>query len=381
MVHSARILSLGALAPVNLDYTFILPLLAWFEKTAADLPWRRSHNPYHVWLSEIMLQQTQVATVIPYYEHFLERFPTIEALANAPQDDLLKQWEGLGYYSRARNLQAAARQIMDAYNGELPCTAAALQNLKGIGRYTAGAIASIAFGESVPVLDGNVIRVFSRLFDIDEDVTLRATQKTLWQLADSLMSHVPADRAGDYNQALMELGRRVCKPRKPTCHICPIADCCGAKANDVQNQRPVKSPKTAIPHYDVTCGLIYNNRGELLIAKRRDEDLLGGLWEFPGGKVEAGETLEECLTRELYEELGIRVQIGNFYLRVKHAYTHFRITLHAFECGYDPADGNPACHQCADWQWVAVADLKNFAFSRADRKIIESLHDRSNRLF
>lgn len=363
-----------------MESAFILPLLDWFERTAADLPWRRSRNPYHIWLSEIMLQQTQVATVIPYYDRFLQRFPTIEALATAAQDDLMKQWEGLGYYSRARNLQAAAQQVMRDFAGNLPQTATELQTLKGIGRYTAGAIASIAFGEAAPVLDGNVIRVFSRLFDISEDVTLAATQKRLWQRAESIIEHVPPTRAGDYNQALMELGRRICKPRNPDCHLCPVAEFCEARAKGMQNQRPIKAPKAETPHYDVTCGLIRNAKDELLIAKRRDDQLLGGLWEFPGGKVEDGESMQDCLSRELAEELGIKVEVGELYVRVKHAYTHFRITLYAFECIYDPAGGDPICHACAEWRWVTVEGLKQFAFSRADRKIIEALYEQPYRL-
>ncbi len=361
--------------------TFVPNLLAWFEQEAADLPWRRTQNPYHIWLSEIMLQQTQVSTVIPYYERFLVRFPTVHDLANAAQDDLLKQWEGLGYYSRARNLHAAAQRVVEQYSGQLPQTAAELQKLKGIGRYTAGAIASIAFGETVPVLDGNVIRVFSRLFDIEDDVARQATKNQLWRRAESLVKQVLEGHAGNYNQALMELGRRICKPRNPNCTICPIATHCEARAKGIQHQRPVKARKPPTPHYDVTCGLIWNEQDELLIAKRRDQDLLGGLWEFPGGKQEDGETLAECLVRELQEELGITVEVGDFFIRVKHAYTHFRITLHAFECRLASASSLPTCHQCADWQWVSVDDLKTYAFSRADRKVIEELHERPNQLF
>jgi A/G-specific adenine glycosylase len=359
---------------------FIPPLLAWYEQAAADLVWRRTRNPYHIWLSEVMLQQTQVATVIPYYERFLAKFPTIEALASAPQDDLLKQWEGLGYYSRARNLQTAAQQVMQEYGGKLPSTAVDLQKLKGIGRYTAGAIASIAFGEHVPLLDGNVIRVFSRLFDIAEDVSRPAVQAKFWDIAEALMSHVPAGQAGNYNQALMELGRTICKPRNPDCNRCPIAEFCLARANGTQQERPVKAAKAPTPHYDVTCGLIRNNAGQLLITKRRDQDLLGGLWEFPGGKVEGDETIEACLARELHEELGITVEVGNFFVKVQHAYTHFKITLFAFECVLASDSVEPTCYACADFRWVDESQLKEFAFSKADRKIIEELTERPRRL-
>lgn len=359
---------------------FIIPLLRWFEEQGADLPWRRSRNPYHIWLSEVMLQQTQVATVIPYYERFIAQYPTVQALANAPQDELMKQWEGLGYYSRARNLQAAAQEVVVEYGGVLPQTAAELEHLKGVGRYTAGAIASIAFGEPSPVLDGNVIRVFARLFDNAKDVSKQSVKNQFWQAAEALMQAVPIGQAGNYNQALMELGRTVCKPRNPSCGQCPVSAYCQAYANGTQSQRPVKTAKAPIPHYDVTCGLIWNEtHDQLLIAKRPADKLLGGLWEFPGGKVEAGETMEECLARELHEELGITVAVDEFFVRVQHAYTHFRITLYAFECRI--LVGEPICHACAEWRWVDQADLQQYAFSRADRKIIEYLLDRPNRLF
>ncbi|MBI5930043.1 MAG: A/G-specific adenine glycosylase [Chloroflexi bacterium] len=364
----------------NMRGDFILPLLTWYEQHAENLPWRQTRNPYHIWLSEIMLQQTQVATVIPYYERFLAKFPTIAALADAPQDDLLKQWEGLGYYSRARNLQAAAQQIIQSFDGELPQTATQLQELKGIGRYTAGAVASIAFDEHVPVLDGNVIRVFSRLFDNAEDVARPATIAKYWEMAEQLMGDVPTGQAGNYNQALMELGRTICKPRNPDCAHCPIAKFCLARANGTPNERPVKAAKAKTPHYDVTCGLIRNTKRELLIAKRRDKDLLGGLWEFPGGKVESGETLEACLARELHEEMGITVEVGEFLVKVQHAYTHFKITLFAFECVFAPTSAEPTCHECADFRWVSEERLSEFAFSKADRKIIEELNERPRRL-
>lgn len=360
---------------------FIIPLLTWFESAAAELPWRQTNHPYHIWLSEIMLQQTQVATVIPYYERFLQAFPTIKALAEAPQDDLMKQWEGLGYYSRARNLQMAAQQVMSEHGGVLPQTAAELLTLKGIGRYTAGAIASIAFSEAAPVLDGNVIRVFSRLYNIDDDVRQQRVKNAFWDRAEALMHDVPAGQAGNYNQALMELGRTVCKPKNPLCGECPVMAYCQAYANGVQTERPVKSKKAPTPHYDVTCGLIWDEQQHLLIAKRPDDKLLGGLWEFPGGKLEEGESLEDCLARELYEELGIYVDVGAMYIKVKHAYTHFKITLHAFACTLQANSPAPNCVDCADFRWVAVDELQAYAFSRADRKIIEDLLDRPNQLF
>ena len=361
-------------------YEFIPALITWFEANAAALPWRKTTNPYYIWLSEIMLQQTQVTTVIPYYERFLKQFPTVQDLATAPQDDLLKVWEGLGYYSRARNLQTAAQQVVADYNSNLPQNADELQKLKGIGRYTAGAIASIAFGEAAPLVDGNVIRVFTRLFDIDADVTQTATKNELWSMAEDFIAQVPAGKAGDYNQALMELGREICKPRNPLCAVCPVQNYCQSFAQGVQAERPVKKKKAPTPHYDVTCGLIWNESSELLITKRPDDALLGGLWEFPGGKQEPDESLPDCIARELQEELGIVVEVGDYFMQVKHAYTHFKITLHAFNCTLKPTSPEPYCHECSAWQWVKPEQLTDFAFARADRKIIAELLERPRRL-
>jgi len=356
---------------------FIPPLLDWYTQQAAALPWRENTDAYRVWLSEMMLQQTQVSTVIPYYLRFLENFPTVYDLAAAERDTVLKLWEGLGYYSRARNLHKAAQMVVNDYGGQFPSDAVTLQNLPGIGRYTAGAIASIAYNQPAPVLDGNVIRVFSRIFNIAEDVTLPATQKRLWEIAEEL---VPTERPGDYNQALMELGRTICKPRNPLCEQCPINTYCEAHQLGIEDERPIKAKKAPTPHYDVTAGLIRNAERQLLIAKRPDDKLLGGLWEFPGGKQEPGESLPDCLARELYEELNIQVEVGAYFVQVKHAYTHFKITLHVFECTYLPEGGEPECLACADWLWVDQTDLDQFAFSAADRQVIAELKARPQKL-
>lgn len=351
-------------------------LLAWYDEHAADLPWRESHDPYRVWLSEIMLQQTQVETVKPYFARFLSAFPTVEALAAAPLSDVLKLWEGLGYYSRARNLHQAAQAVVHDFGSKFPKTVEGLQQLPGIGRYTAGAIASIAFGESAPVLDGNVIRVFARLIDLADDVTQPAVKERLWKLAEE---RLPAKRPGDYNQALMELGRTVCKPRNPLCEDCPLQAHCLAFAHGTQAQRPVKRAKAATPHYDVTAGIIWNDKGQLLIAQRPLDGLLGGLWEFPGGKLEADETLSECLRRELREELAIEVEVGELFTVVQHAFTHFKITLHAFTCRY--ISGEPQTIGVRDWAWVTPDQLETYSFGKADREVIRALNERKNMLF
>ncbi|MGJ3237260.1 MAG: A/G-specific adenine glycosylase [Anaerolineae bacterium] len=354
-------------------------LLLWYDANRAELPWRGA-DAYRVWLSEIMLQQTQIDTVIPYYHRFLEAFPTIHDLARADLDQVLKLWEGLGYYSRARNLHRTAQIIADQHEGIFPQQVADLLQLPGIGRYTAGAIASIAFDQSAPVLDGNVIRVFSRWLDLNEQVNRSPVKRMLWDLAESL---VPAERAGDYNQALMELGQTICTPKNPDCERCPLQAICKAYEAGTQTERPLKKKRPTPPHYDVSAGLIRDDQGHLLIAQRPAEGLLGGLWEFPGGKQEANESLPECLQRELREELAIEVEVGALFVQVKHAFTHFKITLHAYECRYLGASGDadtPQALEVADWAWVTEDQLADYSFGKADREVIRALHERKNML-
>ncbi|MEP7292306.1 MAG: A/G-specific adenine glycosylase [Chloroflexota bacterium] len=355
---------------------FTPEILAWYDRTGAQFPWRGAHDPYRVWLSEIMLQQTQVETVKPYYARFLSAYPTVEALAAAPLDDVLKLWEGLGYYSRARNLHRAAQQVANRQNADgFPRTVDDLLTLPGVGRYTAGAIASIAFNARAPVLDGNVIRVFSRLLDLPDDVTQVSVQAKLWRVAEHWL---PDDRVGDYNQALMDLGRLICKPRTPLCAECPIRAHCLAYASGTQNERPVKAARAATPHYDVAAGIVWNTRGEILIAQRPLDGLLGGLWEFPGGKQETGETLPECLQRELREELAIEVEVGELFTKVKHGFTHFKITLHAFTCQH--VSGEPQTLGVRAFAWVTPDQFDRYSFGKADRQVIAALQNRGGML-
>lgn len=355
-------------------------ILAWYDHNAVELPWRGSGDPYRIWLSEMMLQQTQIATVLPYYERFLTQFPSVETLAAASIDTVLKAWEGLGYYSRARNLHKAAQIVTQEYNGHFPQTVGELQKLPGIGPYTAGAIASIAFDQPAAVLDGNVIRVFARLLDLEDDVTLTRVKAQLWQQAEDW---VPSERAGDYNQGLMELGQRVCTPRQPSCAECPLRSVCRAYANGTVEQRPVKAKRMPTPHYQVAAGIIRREDGQLLIAQRLNDGLLGGLWEFPGGKQEDGESLPETLKRELREELAIEVEVRSLFVRVKHAFTHFRITLHAYECQYvGPTQPytEPQTLEAQAYAWVREDELDAYSFGKADREIIRALRERRNML-
>lgn len=343
-------------------------MLAWYDRQRRDLPWRNSTNPYHVWVSEIMLQQTQVETVIPYYHRFLSRFPTVQSLAAASPDAVLKAWENMGYYSRARNLHLAAGHMVERFEGKIPQGWDELLSLPGIGKYTAGAILSIAFDLPVPAVDANVQRVISRLFAIEEPIAQRATAQRVWELAKDL---VPHEGAGRFNQALMDLGATMCRARNPRCGGCPVSACCQAHLRGLQEALPVTRRREPLGHYHVTAGIIRNKNGRVLIIQRPFNGLLGGLWKFPGGKQRQDESLKKCLRRETRQELGITIRVGQAITSVKHAYTHFRITLHAFRC--DHVAGTPSALQCTAWRWVKRDHFTDFAFSKADRKIIEAL--------
>jgi A/G-specific adenine glycosylase len=342
-------------------------LIEWYAEYRRDLPWRRTGDPYAVWVSEIMLQQTRVAAAIPYFRRWMQQFPTVAALAEAALDDVLKLWEGLGYYSRARNLHRAARQIVRQHGGMLPDTAAGLQTLPGIGRYTAGAIASIAFGLDEPVLDGNVIRVLSRVFRIEADPRKAATREELWSLARKL---IPPGQASELNQAMMDLGATICLPRNPLCESCPLGRRCHARRAGLQNDLPRKAPRQKTPHYTIAAAVV-RKRGRVLIDRRPEDGLLGGLWEFPGGKQQHGETPAETAAREVREEVGIRIDVGEEIAVVNHAYSHFRITLHAFEANW--VSGRARAIHCDAVRWVWPSQLRRYAFPKANQTILDIL--------
>ncbi|MBN1537990.1 MAG: A/G-specific adenine glycosylase [Anaerolineales bacterium] len=349
-------------------------LLEWYSCHARPLPWRENPTPYKVLVSEVMAQQTQVNTIIPYFERWIERFPTITDLANASLQDVLSIWEGLGYYQRARHLHQAAQKIMSEYGGEIPSNIKDLLSLPGIGRYSAGAIASIAFGLDEPALDGNIRRVLSRVFDISEPINTTRVEKRLQQLA---ADHLPTRMAGTYNQALMELGALVCTPKSPECAQCPLAQFCQARLLGVQNERPVKQIRSTVPHYTVTAAVI-KQKDKVLIAQRPLRGLLGGMWEFPGGKQHESESLDACLTREIQEELGVTIKVGDSLGVYRHAYSHFRVTLHAFICALTNGD-QPQPIQAENICWSKISELSNYPMGKIDRqiakKLMENIHD------
>ena len=342
-------------------------LLAWSSGQREDLPWRRTRDPYRILVSEIMLQQTQVATVIPYYHRFLKAFPTLRSLAKAPLDKVLKAWEGLGYYSRARNLSRLAREVIRNDGGCLPTSYEGWRRLPGIGDYTAGAMASFAFGQDVPALDGNTIRVITRLFGIERDPATSPVKKELRSIAQRL---IPFGQGRRVNLALMDLGATVCLPRAPRCGECPLRRNCTGYEKGIQNRLPVRSGRKPIPSVLAVIGVIRKN-GRVLIARRPARGLLGGLWEFPGGKPGPGESLQEALKREVREETGIKVSVRKPLMVVKHAYSHFRVELHAFLCDF--MSGTPKPLGCDDLKWVALGRLRDYPFPKANQVIISRL--------
>ncbi len=356
--------------------TVAAAVLDWFDQLQVPLPWRGSREPYRIWLSEIMLQQTRIAAVESYYERFLSRFPTIETLAAAPLDDVLKAWEGLGYYSRARNLHRFANCIVNEHHGQFPATAEALQQLPGIGRYTAAALASIAFNQRVAVLDGNVMRVLARLTDFAEDITQPRAQQQLWDVAESLL---PAERPGDYNQALMDLGRLVCVPRRPHCESCPLQTHCLAFAHHTTNQRPVKKPKAPRQNVCAVAAVIRDQQDRLLLVQRPAQGLWGGLWALPGGLCETEESLAEALHRTLRATLQLEITVAEQMAVATQDLTHLRMTLRAFACQITA--GLPEAVGVAAFAWVSTTELDRYSLGKADRAIVNALNQWQPRLF
>ncbi|MEL6816864.1 MAG: A/G-specific adenine glycosylase, partial [Cyanobacteria bacterium J06598_3] len=281
-------------------------LLAWYASQGRDLPWRRTRNPYEIWISEIMLQQTQVKTVIPYYERWLEKFPTVEDLAAAEQQTVLKLWEGLGYYARARNLHKAAQQLVSDFGGEFPQDLDAAISLKGIGRTTAGGILSAAFDLPTPILDGNVKRVLSRLVAFPAVPNKALNQ--LWIISEQV---IDPEHPRDFNQAIMDLGATLCTRHNPACLLCPWQSLCAAYNQNAVSDFPMTQSRKPLPHKQIGVAVIADADGKILIDRRKQEGLLGGLWEFPGGKIEPGESVEACVSREIKEELGIEIEVGD----------------------------------------------------------------------
>ncbi len=340
-------------------------LLDWYYMHKRDLPWRETKDPYSIWVSEIMLQQTRVATVIPYYQRFMARFSTVCDLAAAELDDLLKLWEGLGYYRRAVYMHKAARVICHERDGHVPTTASDLQTLPGIGAYTSAAIASIAFGEPIAAVDGNVHRVIARYYGLESDLRKTETQHEIRTLAQNALSHTDP---GGFNQALMDLGSGVCTPSSPSCNSCPLSGSCIAFHQTKTDTIPYKSPAKKSPHHTIGVGVIRRDNGTYLIAKRPLDGMLGGLWEFPGGKQEPGESIRECVVRELREELGTEVEPTQKLAEIDHAYSHFTITLHAYLCVIK--HGTPQKKHHDKLLWLTPSEMASYSFPKANKVLL-----------
>ena len=350
----------------------------WYDEHRRAMPWRGAADPYRIWVAEVMLQQTRVDQATPYFRRFVKAFPTAETLAEAERDDVLMRWEGLGYYARARHLHEAAQIVVDEHDGAVPDTWDTIRELPGVGPYTAAAVLSIAFGKPHAVLDGNVVRLLTRVFAVEDDATKARTRRRLRAVADELLDHAhDADvDPGDFNQALMELGATVCPPTAPDCPSCPLQSACAAYDEGAPEAYPQKKKKPPKPHHDVAVGLLENEAGELFIQRRPDDGLLGGLWEFPGGKTKDGEDVADACRRELREELDVDADVGALFHRLDHAYSHFKITLHAFRCRLPDSGAAPTPAEDQPTRWVAREALDEYAFPRANRRLIEELEAR-----
>ncbi len=337
-------------------------LLAWYDAGHRDLPWRHTRDPYCIWLSEMLLQQTQVATAIPYYLRLLERYPTVAALASADLDELLSLWQGLGYYARARHLLRAAQLIVTQHGGQVPDSRKALLALPGIGDYTAGAILSIAYSQAEPAVDGNVRRVLARLYDLELDADSPAARR--W-FADVSASMLHTERAGDHNQAIMEFGATLCAPRNPTCSSCPLASLCLAFARGTVLERPVRAPRRAAPTHELVAAHCEQD-GRLLLVRRSPAGLLGGLWELPNWAVPAEAAPAVALAAALRAHVDTPL-VGEELTLVRHAYSHFAVRVHVFRCTI------PAFALSNTWDalhWLARSELECYGLTGVTLKAI-----------
>ncbi|ARI78261.1 A/G-specific adenine glycosylase [Halobacillus mangrovi] len=292
-------------------------LIDWFKKEQRILPWRENQDPYRVWVSEIMLQQTRVDTVIPYFNNFLNKFPTLEALAEADEQEVLKAWEGLGYYSRARNLQNAVREVVEEYGGVVPKDPAELGKLKGVGPYTKGAIISIAYDTAEPAVDGNVMRVLSRILHVEEDIAKQSTRKLFEELVRELISQ---EDPSSFNQGLMELGALICTPKTPSCMLCPIQEQCLAFDKGIETELPIKSSKKKQKKVPYMLLLIQNEEGEVLVEQRPSQGLLASLWQFP--MVPLSDLDQEAVKHWFYGEYGLHIELKDSVDQIKHVFSH-----------------------------------------------------------
>ncbi|MFS0636421.1 A/G-specific adenine glycosylase [Mesobacillus foraminis] len=338
-------------------------LIGWFEKEQRDLPWRKDRDPYKIWVSEVMLQQTRVDTVIPYFNRFLEQFPSLDALAEADEEKVLKAWEGLGYYSRVRNLQSAVKEVQEKYNGIVPDSPKEISALKGVGPYTAGAILSIAYAKPEPAVDGNVMRVLSRILLIWDDIAKPASRRIFEEAVRELISH---ENPSYFNQAMMELGALICTPTSPSCLLCPVRDHCQAFNEGVQDELPVKTKKKKQRPVELTAAVLRNHEGKLLIRKRPDTGLLANLWEFPTTEVNLEFRSEKEQFADYFkDQYETGITLGEMLGRIEHVFSHLIWNLHVFT---GTIQGQ--IKEASDLRLVSLDEIDEFAFPVSHQRIL-----------
>lgn len=346
-----------------------LRLLEWFEQNRRSLPWRDSGDPYRIWISEIMLQQTQAERGARYFQRWIERFPDILHVASASEDEILGLWEGLGYYSRALNAHKTAKIIANDFGGKFPDNRGELEALPGIGSYTAGAILSMAFGYDEPAVDANAVRVFARLFDIDEPPSRPKVRKRIEKLA---KDGIPSGKAAAFNQALMDFGSLICRPKGPKCGTCPLADDCEALALGVVADRPLPAASAKIVPVVMVTGVL-EHEGRYFVQKRLPDGIWANLWEFPGGRIEPGEEPEAGVVREFSEETGFSTSVKRKAGVIKHGYTKYRVTMHAFMLDKRCNCPEPILTAATEFKWADPEELETLPFPSAQRKLIAIL--------
>jgi len=347
---------------------FGLALINWYNNHQRDLPWRKTSNPYYIWVSEVMLQQTQVNTVIPYYNRFIAHFPDIQSLAEADQQSVLKAWEGMGYYARARNLHRSAQQVVADHKSKVPDDPEIFRTLQGVGDYIMAAVQSIAFKHPLAVVDGNVKRVLARIYENETPVNKSGSHKIFQVIADRLLDKSCPDI---FNQAMMELGAIVCKIKNPDCSTCPVEIFCLSNKHQSTSVFPKRIIKQKVPEVHIAIGVI-RKKGQILITKRKSDGLLGGLWEFPGGKIKEDESSEEACIREIKEEVNLDIEIISHMAHVMHAFTHFKLQMDVYECRY--LSGRVRLHGPVDFRWIKPNEMGKFPFPGANHKFMHLIN-------
>lgn len=351
-----------------------IKLLTWYHENKRDLPWRKTQDPYHIWVSEVMLQQTQVATVTDYFNRFIKRFPDVTSLAAADLSDVLKLWEGLGYYSRARHLHLAAHEVVRYHGKTVPDTPNHFRKLPGVGDYINAAVQSIAFGHPLAVVDGNVKRVLSRLFLIKTPVNIAGAHARFLPYAEKIIDR---SEPSSFNQAMMELGATICKPGDaPLCSQCPVATLCRAYIESKTKVYPKRKDSKKVPIREMATGLILNKE-HFLVIKRPLQGFLGGMWEFPGGLCEKGCPQESTLLKNIESQTGLIVIPEKHIVNIKHAYTHFQLRLSLYACIIQPGGNIPA--NSIDFKWITLDEIPDYPFHKAVHKCFPAVQEWINR--